>query len=225
MPAVSTVLGVLAAVVAAPVPPQLAEKPPLLLSVAVPAVRGHRGLELGGGFDVVLTNTSDKSVRVWRDWCSWGVLQPVAGVHRREGERPRGVAGRQGEPRVGQELPRRGRTRPRRVDRVPRVARLGHLEGPRACAARRRQGQDARAVQRGPRRSVGKIGSVDRRTQDGVPGVHSREANAVNCGRLGSAVASSSAPLRCGPCRDLAARHLTRTFRDLMHSYRATTSR
>ena len=29
-------------------------------------------LPLGGSFPVVVTNTSDKPVKVWREWCSWG---------------------------------------------------------------------------------------------------------------------------------------------------------
>jgi hypothetical protein len=49
-----------------------AEKPALLLSVALPAVHGQRPLHSDETFAVVVMNASDKPASVWREWCSWG---------------------------------------------------------------------------------------------------------------------------------------------------------
>ena len=52
-------------------------KPPLAVRI-VPAANGDaqaRSIDLSqdkAHFDVVLTNVSDKPVRLWKEWCSWG---------------------------------------------------------------------------------------------------------------------------------------------------------
>lgn len=72
VPAVLALLamGMLAsAFVPPPEPPS-----PLRVSIAIPIHRGMRALPIGPGtrFHVVVTNTSDKPQRLWREWCSWG---------------------------------------------------------------------------------------------------------------------------------------------------------
>ena len=50
-------------------------KPALRVSIAVPANNGRRAIILNrpdSHFHVVVTNVSDKPVRLWREWCSWG---------------------------------------------------------------------------------------------------------------------------------------------------------
>lgn len=45
------------------------------ISLAIPLHNGERRVEYRDGclhFAVVVTNTSKKPVRIWRDWCSWG---------------------------------------------------------------------------------------------------------------------------------------------------------
>jgi hypothetical protein len=62
---------------AADAAPAAAEmKPPLKVAIAVPAGKsGVRTVTLArpeSHFHVVLTNTSDKPLTLWREWCSWG---------------------------------------------------------------------------------------------------------------------------------------------------------
>ncbi len=81
-------VGLLAVASAAPVPADREpERPPLTLSVALPAVHGQRVLPYGGTFTVVVTNTSAKPVRVWRDWCSWGYFNLSLGFEDGDAER------------------------------------------------------------------------------------------------------------------------------------------
>ena len=50
-------------------------KPALKVSIALSAVGGQRSIILNhpdSHFPVVVTNVSDKPVRLWREWCSWG---------------------------------------------------------------------------------------------------------------------------------------------------------
>ena len=47
----------------------------LEVSIAIPERNGKRVLEYSSRnphFHVVVTNTSDKPQRLWREWCSWG---------------------------------------------------------------------------------------------------------------------------------------------------------
>lgn len=44
----------------------------LMVSAATPALHGQRVIQAGGTVPVVLTNLSERPMRVWRDWCSWG---------------------------------------------------------------------------------------------------------------------------------------------------------
>ena len=45
---------------------------PLLLSMVPPTFERKCVMQFGSSFPVILTNTSAKPVRVWRDWCSEG---------------------------------------------------------------------------------------------------------------------------------------------------------
>jgi hypothetical protein len=56
----------------APVPPD--RKPALSITIAVPINHNHRSIHLGAKqpFHIVVKNTADKSVNLWREWCSWG---------------------------------------------------------------------------------------------------------------------------------------------------------
>ena len=58
----------------------MAEDSPIALYIAVPIHNGERRIENieyifqdnTAHFDVIVTNTSDKPQRIWREWCSWG---------------------------------------------------------------------------------------------------------------------------------------------------------
>src|SRR5207253_1332755 len=48
---------------------------PIAISVAVPARSGERRIEHRDStthFHVIVSNTSDRPERIWREWCSWG---------------------------------------------------------------------------------------------------------------------------------------------------------
>ena len=45
---------------------------PLLHSVGLPAIHDRRLLTIDATVPIVVTNTSPKPVRIWRDTCSWG---------------------------------------------------------------------------------------------------------------------------------------------------------
>ena len=48
---------------------------PLSVAIAVPAHNGERRINYGDKtthFHVIVTNTSNKPQRIWREWCSWG---------------------------------------------------------------------------------------------------------------------------------------------------------
>ena len=57
-----------------------AEDSPISVSLAIPAHNGERriehieykGKDNTAHFPVIVTNTSDKQQRIWREWCSWG---------------------------------------------------------------------------------------------------------------------------------------------------------
>ncbi len=52
-----------------------AEESPISIEVAVPAHRGERRIEPRDRtthFHVIVSNTSGKPQRIWREWCSWG---------------------------------------------------------------------------------------------------------------------------------------------------------
>lgn len=58
---------------------------PPLLAVRIVSTKHHekigRTIELyqpSQHFDVVVTNVSDRPVRLWREWCRWGYFSPVA---------------------------------------------------------------------------------------------------------------------------------------------------
>jgi len=60
---------------AAPAPPVKPDKAGLKVAIAVPIHHGTRSIFLGekaGSFYVVVTNTSNAPIKLWRDWCSWG---------------------------------------------------------------------------------------------------------------------------------------------------------
>ena len=44
----------------------------VLVSIAAPEHNGKRTLSFSKGFPVVITNLSECSLGVWREWCSWG---------------------------------------------------------------------------------------------------------------------------------------------------------
>jgi hypothetical protein len=51
------------------------ETSPISISVAIPARNGERRVEYrdrGTHFHVIVSNTSDKPKRIWREGCSWG---------------------------------------------------------------------------------------------------------------------------------------------------------
>jgi hypothetical protein len=55
--------------------PAPAPKTGLKLAIAVPIHHDKRSIFLGekaGSFYVVVTNTNDAPVKLWREWCSWG---------------------------------------------------------------------------------------------------------------------------------------------------------
>jgi len=48
---------------------------PIGVSLAIPIHNGERRVEYRDQtthFDVIVSNTSDKPERIWREWCSWG---------------------------------------------------------------------------------------------------------------------------------------------------------
>lgn len=48
---------------------------PISVSVAIPTRHGERRIEYGDRtthFHVIVSNTSEKPQRIWREWCSWG---------------------------------------------------------------------------------------------------------------------------------------------------------
>ena len=51
------------------------EQEALSLTVAVPVENGQRTIQVGRqatGFQVIIANTSERRVNLWREWCSWG---------------------------------------------------------------------------------------------------------------------------------------------------------
>lgn len=54
--------------------PEKPEKPALAVAIAIPINHNQRSIHLGTKqpFHVVVTNTSDKPLKLWREWCSWG---------------------------------------------------------------------------------------------------------------------------------------------------------
>lgn len=55
--------------------PSEAADSPIAVSIAVPQRGTERVLEYHGEsrhFHVIISNTSDKPQRIWREWCSWG---------------------------------------------------------------------------------------------------------------------------------------------------------
>lgn len=57
------------------VPPAQANRDLLSVEIASPEHFHRRVITIDQPFLVVLTNTSPKPLRVWRDWCSWGYQQ------------------------------------------------------------------------------------------------------------------------------------------------------
>lgn len=52
-----------------------AAEPPISVSVAVPPNKGERRIEhreKSAHFHVIISNTSDKQLQIWRESCSWG---------------------------------------------------------------------------------------------------------------------------------------------------------
>jgi len=53
----------------------MAGESPIAISVAISAHNGERRVEYrdqATHFHVIVSNTSDKPQRIWREWCSWG---------------------------------------------------------------------------------------------------------------------------------------------------------
>lgn len=58
----------------------LAEDSPIAVYITIPTDNGERRIDNveyifqdnAAHFDVIVTNTSDKPQRIWREWCSWG---------------------------------------------------------------------------------------------------------------------------------------------------------
>lgn len=46
--------------------------PPLTVRIVPTQYHEKTGRTISGDFQVVLTNVSDRPVRLWREWCSWG---------------------------------------------------------------------------------------------------------------------------------------------------------
>ena len=53
----------------------MAEDSPISVSIAIPTGSGERGIEYrdrAAHFHVIVSNTSEKPQRIWKEWCSWG---------------------------------------------------------------------------------------------------------------------------------------------------------
>ena len=48
------------------------KKSPITIAIAIPVHHGHRSLNEADHFHVTVTNTSEKSIRLWMDRFSWG---------------------------------------------------------------------------------------------------------------------------------------------------------
>lgn len=52
-------------------------KSPLMLSVGIPEMHGRRTLPINRTFPLILINTSEYPLKLWRDTCSWGYVNPI----------------------------------------------------------------------------------------------------------------------------------------------------
>jgi hypothetical protein len=61
--------------------------PEIRVEIAIPQNRhGERAVQysLRERFHVILTNSSEKPKRIWKEWCSWGVFRTILRADRRE---------------------------------------------------------------------------------------------------------------------------------------------
>ncbi len=63
-----------------------AAKAELSVAIAAPERFGKRNINAGETLNVVVTNATQRDVRLWREWCSWGYFQLTLVIRDAENE-------------------------------------------------------------------------------------------------------------------------------------------